>query len=207
MKPWSTQDGYPGQQGRCGTQVIWVFNEMEVSLAAALNWHILCVSVLSTFPLCVCVAVHSTLFALMFLSSLHAFQKFHCCCTGAQTGQQCVPPMYTKDESHISVPFPNGAPELALFYQGCVDHWAGQGFHHTVTGRLVVDNLWQPLYEAHCLRNTCGCTVFERTNITEHCEDGLRCIGFMASVCCCCCYVVISLLLLVPLCMLNMPSP
>lgn len=88
----------------------------------------------------------------------------------------------TPSTSHVSIPFP-GAPELASFYQGCVDQWAAQGFDYTITGRLVVDNLWQPLYEAHCLRDTCGCTIFERTNVTERCEDGLRCGESVACVC------------------------
>lgn len=37
--------------------------------------------------------------------------------------------------SHISIPFPSGAPWLASFHQGCVDQWAAQGFDYTVTGK------------------------------------------------------------------------
>lgn len=157
------------------------------SLLLCKHCHVLCASVLKSCPTCLnhivfLAAMQSTLFAFMFSLCLHGCHKI---IAVAQVHKLDINVFYqsTPRTSHVSIPFPSGAPELASFYQGCMDQWAAQGFEYTVTGRLVVDNLWQPLYEAHCLRDTCGCTVFERTNISEHCKDGLRCGGSMAYVC------------------------
>lgn len=81
--------------------------------------------------------------------------------------------------------FPLGASTLGAYFQGCLDHWSSQGSDSTITGELVVDNLWQLPYEAHCLRDACGSTVFTRTNLSEHCATGLRCGKCLPAVLCC----------------------
>jgi len=81
----------------------------------------------------------------------------------------------TPGSAHMPIQFPTCASTLATYFQGCLDHWGLQGFDSTVTGELVVDNLWQTPYEAHCLKDNCGSTVFTRTNFSHQNDTGLRC--------------------------------
>ena len=79
----------------------------------------------------------------------------------------------TQETYHHLLRWPIQCPSLELLYQTCIDTWATTT-RQVIRGVLAIDNVWQTLYEAHCLRDGCGGTTFQRTNLSAN-SDGLRC--------------------------------
>lgn len=82
---------------------------------------------------------------------------------------QSTPATYSLD-----VCLPIAAPNLSTYFSTCVDKWVAS-FQSEVTGRVVVDNAWQTVYEATCLHDGCGCTAFHRTEAGIDNNHALRC--------------------------------